>query len=227
MPRLTIAARHPALLLVAVLPAVGDCGNDGHERSRRSSSLRDGSPCPRSQRRSASTGSSGRTSRCVGATHSSEVLNRVPGVMVQRGSGQESLTAIRSPGAHGRRFLRRVPVPRERRADPPRRVLQRQRDCSRSTPSRRTRSRCCAAPAPRSTVRMPCTARSTCCRTRRVSCRRASWDSILGPGLLPRGSLVAAHDGARLGTGLKALRTRTTAAGATTRASTKASSTPR
>jgi outer membrane receptor protein involved in Fe transport len=33
----------------------------------------------------------------TGATHSSEVLNRVPGVMIQRGSGQESLTAIRSP----------------------------------------------------------------------------------------------------------------------------------
>ncbi|MGI9245246.1 MAG: TonB-dependent receptor [Steroidobacteraceae bacterium] len=33
----------------------------------------------------------------VGATHSSEVLNRIPGVMIQRGSGQESLTAIRSP----------------------------------------------------------------------------------------------------------------------------------
>jgi iron complex outermembrane receptor protein len=33
----------------------------------------------------------------VGATHSSEVLNRVPGTLVQRGSGQESLTAIRSP----------------------------------------------------------------------------------------------------------------------------------
>jgi len=33
----------------------------------------------------------------IGATHSSEVLNRVPGVMIQRGSGQESLTAIRSP----------------------------------------------------------------------------------------------------------------------------------
>ena len=33
----------------------------------------------------------------LGATHSSEALNRVPGVMVQRGSGQESLTAIRSP----------------------------------------------------------------------------------------------------------------------------------
>src|SRR5512141_1002168 len=33
----------------------------------------------------------------TGATHSSEVLNRVPGVMIQRGSGEESLTAIRSP----------------------------------------------------------------------------------------------------------------------------------
>ncbi|HET9693203.1 MAG TPA: TonB-dependent receptor [Steroidobacteraceae bacterium] len=33
----------------------------------------------------------------VGATHSSELLNRVPGALVQRGSGQESLTAIRSP----------------------------------------------------------------------------------------------------------------------------------
>ncbi len=30
-------------------------------------------------------------------THSSELLNRVPGVMLQRGSGQESLMAIRSP----------------------------------------------------------------------------------------------------------------------------------
>jgi outer membrane receptor protein involved in Fe transport len=35
--------------------------------------------------------------RLVGATHSSEILNRVPGTLVQRGSGQESLTAIRSP----------------------------------------------------------------------------------------------------------------------------------
>src|SRR5262245_8484599 len=33
----------------------------------------------------------------VGATHSSEVLNRVPGALIQRGSGQESLTAVRSP----------------------------------------------------------------------------------------------------------------------------------
>lgn len=35
--------------------------------------------------------------RLVGSTHHSELLNRVPGVMIQRGSGQESLTAIRSP----------------------------------------------------------------------------------------------------------------------------------
>ena len=33
----------------------------------------------------------------LGATHHSEALNRLPGVMIQRGSGQESLTAIRSP----------------------------------------------------------------------------------------------------------------------------------
>ena len=33
----------------------------------------------------------------VGSTHHAEVLNRVPGTMIQRGSGQESLTAIRSP----------------------------------------------------------------------------------------------------------------------------------
>jgi outer membrane receptor protein involved in Fe transport len=35
--------------------------------------------------------------RLLGATHHSEALNRLPGVMIQRGSGQESLTAIRSP----------------------------------------------------------------------------------------------------------------------------------
>jgi outer membrane receptor protein involved in Fe transport len=40
---------------------------------------------------------SGTDLQLLGATHSSEALNRVPGVMVQRGSGQESLTAIRSP----------------------------------------------------------------------------------------------------------------------------------
>ncbi len=33
----------------------------------------------------------------VGSTHHSEILNRAPGVLIQRGSGQESLTAIRSP----------------------------------------------------------------------------------------------------------------------------------
>lgn len=33
----------------------------------------------------------------LGSTHHSEALNRLPGVMIQRGSGQESLTAIRSP----------------------------------------------------------------------------------------------------------------------------------
>jgi iron complex outermembrane recepter protein len=33
----------------------------------------------------------------TGPTHSSEVLNRAPATMIQRGSGQESLTALRSP----------------------------------------------------------------------------------------------------------------------------------
>ena len=37
------------------------------------------------------------TIQLVDATHHAEVLNRVAGVMIQRGSGQESLTAIRSP----------------------------------------------------------------------------------------------------------------------------------
>jgi iron complex outermembrane receptor protein len=33
----------------------------------------------------------------VGSTHHSEIMNRAPGAMIQRNSGQESLTAIRSP----------------------------------------------------------------------------------------------------------------------------------
>jgi outer membrane receptor protein involved in Fe transport len=33
----------------------------------------------------------------VGSTHHAEILNRTPGTLIQRGSGQESLTAIRSP----------------------------------------------------------------------------------------------------------------------------------
>jgi len=33
----------------------------------------------------------------VGPTHSSEILNRAPGTLIQHGSGQESLTALRSP----------------------------------------------------------------------------------------------------------------------------------
>ncbi len=39
--------------------------------------------------------------RRLGASHASEALNRVAGVMIQRGSGQESLTAIRSPVLSG------------------------------------------------------------------------------------------------------------------------------
>ncbi|HEX7116295.1 MAG TPA: TonB-dependent receptor [Steroidobacter sp.] len=37
----------------------------------------------------------------VGATHHSEIVNRAPGAMIQRNSGQESLTAIRSPVLSG------------------------------------------------------------------------------------------------------------------------------
>ena len=37
----------------------------------------------------------------VRADHITEVINRIPGVMVQRGSGQEHLTAIRSPVLNG------------------------------------------------------------------------------------------------------------------------------
>jgi outer membrane receptor protein involved in Fe transport len=33
----------------------------------------------------------------LGATHHSELMNRLPGVLIQRGSGQESLTSLRSP----------------------------------------------------------------------------------------------------------------------------------
>jgi len=39
--------------------------------------------------------------RLIGASHASEALNRIAGVMIQRGSGQESLTAIRSPVLSG------------------------------------------------------------------------------------------------------------------------------
>ena len=37
----------------------------------------------------------------IGPTHHSEIVNRVPGAMIQRNSGQESLTAIRSPVLSG------------------------------------------------------------------------------------------------------------------------------
>ncbi len=37
------------------------------------------------------------TIELTGATHSAELLNRAAGTMIQRGSGQESLTALRSP----------------------------------------------------------------------------------------------------------------------------------
>ena len=54
-------------------------------------------------------------------------MNRAPGAMIQRNSGQESLTAIRSPVLSGPGLVRRVPVPGEQRADPPDGLLQRER----------------------------------------------------------------------------------------------------
>jgi len=40
---------------------------------------------------------SGNDVALVGATHHAEIMNRAPGTMIQRNSGEESLTAIRSP----------------------------------------------------------------------------------------------------------------------------------
>src|SRR4030095_2816346 len=40
---------------------------------------------------------SGEDIALVGATHHAEILNRAPGTLIQRNSGEESLTAIRSP----------------------------------------------------------------------------------------------------------------------------------
>lgn len=44
---------------------------------------------------------SGEAVTIVGATHHSEIMNRAPGAMIQRNSGQESLTALRSPVLSG------------------------------------------------------------------------------------------------------------------------------
>jgi outer membrane receptor protein involved in Fe transport len=44
---------------------------------------------------------SGEDVTIVGSTHHSEIMNRAPGAMIQRNSGQESLTAIRSPVLSG------------------------------------------------------------------------------------------------------------------------------
>ena len=44
---------------------------------------------------------SGNDVALVGATHHAEIMNRAPGTMIQRNSGEESLTAIRSPVLSG------------------------------------------------------------------------------------------------------------------------------
>jgi len=58
-------------------------------------------PCPIARspggQRARSAGLDSGAIELTGATHSSELLNRSPGAMIQHGSGQESLTALRSP----------------------------------------------------------------------------------------------------------------------------------
>ena len=95
--------------------------------------------------------------RLLGATHHAEVLNRLPGVMIQRGSGQESLTAIRSPvltgaGSCGAFLFLENGVP-----------IRPVGFCNVNelfevNTEQAARSRCCAARARRCTARTPCTA---------------------------------------------------------------------
>jgi outer membrane receptor protein involved in Fe transport len=54
-------------------------------------------PVPLDDYAGSATRISAATVEAVGATHASELVNRAAGTMIQRGSGQESLTALRSP----------------------------------------------------------------------------------------------------------------------------------
>lgn len=94
--------RHRALLMVAVLLPVTTCpvaSAAEHDAevivtaTRQQQALRD---YPGSI-----SSISGDEVALVGSTHHNEIINRVPGVMIQRNSGQESLTAIRSPVLSG------------------------------------------------------------------------------------------------------------------------------
>jgi outer membrane receptor for Fe3+-dicitrate len=92
----------------------------------------------------------------IGATHSSEALNRAPGAFLQRGSGQEVLVALRSPvltgpGACGAFLLMEDGLP-----------LRPVGSCSRSILSRPAALRSCAAQGSVRRGRMRYTAWSTC-----------------------------------------------------------------
>ena len=63
----------------------------------------------------------------AGATHASELINRAAGAMIQRGSGEESLTALRSPVLTGAGACGAVLVLEDSHPDPAGRDLQRQR----------------------------------------------------------------------------------------------------
>jgi outer membrane receptor protein involved in Fe transport len=54
-------------------------------------------PVPLERHAGSATRISARTVELAGAKHASELVNRAAGAMIQRGSGQESLTALRSP----------------------------------------------------------------------------------------------------------------------------------
>src|SRR6187549_1082091 len=79
----------------------------------------------------------------LSAKHQDEILNRIAGVYVQHGSGQESLGAIRSPvrGPAARSSSRKTRCPSARPASA---ISMR---CSSSTTNRLRRSKCCAARA--------------------------------------------------------------------------------
>ncbi len=117
----------------------------------------------------ASRASTATTLAALSAKHQAEALNRVAGVYVQRGSGAESLAAIRSPvlsgaGACGAFLVPKTTCPSARWASA---ISTR---CSSSTTSRRAPSKCCAARARPCTAPAPCMASSTCSRRASRTC---------------------------------------------------------
>jgi hypothetical protein len=69
-----------------------------------------------------------KTIRDIDSKHQADVLNRNAGVYIQRGSGAESLGAIRSPVLTGAWRLRRFPGRRRQPAHPAHGLLQPQRN---------------------------------------------------------------------------------------------------